>query len=305
MEWILLSLSSSFLSAIVAIIRKRITQRSGLEFFIGMVNFLSVAVILGAIYLLFYDVSLVFSLSANFWLLVFLHVVLESIAFYFLLKATHHGEITYVVPILSGTNIFVFIASYFVLNEKPSLLSAFALLIIIVGIVIINFNNKKSNKVKRGNIKSFLLLTVTILCWSFTPIIRKMALQEMAPIFSKGSSLFFASVLSLFIGLSYLFFFLVFGRKKIKLLQKKEKSLLFYIIFGGSFIYSLSIWSHYAALTMTFASYATVIKDTTPIFVFILGFLFLKERGDTKDNFRKIIATIIIVSGSIALTLLK
>jgi len=301
MNWFILSIFSALFSAFLVIVRKKAMKRTGFESIIGTATFLIGGLVLCLIYFLitknFWPTV---SLSSLFWKMVFLHTILEAVAVWFLLRAMYYAEVTYVAPLIPGINIFVLIVSFLVLHEQPSLFGILGVITIVLGIVMINYDPKQSKEIRSKNIKGLYLFFVTMACWAFTPVVRKIALNEIGHL--QNGPLFFAYILGIFIGFAYLI--LVFISKENKRITTRIKesdgnNFLILIIFAG-LIYAINAWAHYTALSKTFTTYAIVIKDTAPIFVFIIGYLYFKEKQRAAW---KLIATLIVITGSIILAL--
>lgn len=301
MDWFTLSVLSALFSAFIVTVRKKAMKRTGFESIIGTATFLIGGLILCLVYFLITkNLWPTVSLSPLFWKMVFLHAILEAVAIWFLLRAMHYAEVTYTAPLLPGVNIFVLIVSFLILHEQPSLFGILGVIIIVLGIIMINYDPKQSREIRSKNIKGLYFLLVTIACWTFTPIIRKVALNEIGHL--QNGPLFFAYILGILTGLVFLISIFLLGENKKMTTRTKESdsnNFLILIILLG-LIYAINTWTHYTALSKTFTTYAMVIKDTAPIFVFIIGYLYFKEK---QRAVWKLIATSIIIIGSIILAL--
>lgn len=295
MSWFILSVISSFTSAVAMIIRKAVVKVKGLESSIGMIKFLAMGLFLGAIHALWADDPIdTLLVSAHYWQLISLHTVLEMLAFWCLLRAMHYAEVTYIGPMLAGSTILVMLAAIPILGEIPSLAAALGVLVIIGGIVMINYDPGEGSESAANNRVGMPFLAVTIVCWTFTPIIRKMALEELTGLTS-DAPLFMASSLSIFIAIGFAILALIMNEYSLlkDRLQAIGGSSFLALTIGGSLVYSLSLWSHYAALGLTHTAYAVVIKDTAPIFAFGLSYALLNERERLGWKLSATIATLL------------
>lgn len=300
MTWFYLSIISAFLSACVTIIRKKLTTKPGLENTIGGATFFLGGLFLFLVYFVYTGHMWPrVELSKLFWQMTVLHIVLEVVAVWFLLRALHYAEASYVSPMQGSINIFVLIASYFILGEKISMIAIFGFMIIILGVILINWNIKDIS-LRQKNIKGLYFLSVTIICWTFTPLLRKVALAEIS--FVENGPLFFAYLLSILIGLAYIILIYLFKEQKQirKILNAKRLKNFLFLLFIVSIIYALSAWTHYAALNITYTAYATIIKNISPVFVFLISLFYLQEKN---NKWFKFIATILLIIGSVILAL--
>ncbi len=117
-----------------------------------------------------------------------------------------------------------------------------------------------------GNFKIYLYVVIAMLCWSFSFIWTRIALESFPPLTLISIRLILASVL--------LFLFLKIT-KRFQLIDKSDLKLFFALAFFEPFLYYVG---ETYGLTMVKPTLASVIVATIPVFAPFFAFVFLKER---------------------------
>lgn len=297
MDWFTASVMSAVLGSFGVIIRKTVVKIKGLESFIGMVKFLAIGIFLGSIHYIRQESSIdIGQIPGYYWQLLLANAALEVLAFWCLLRATHYAEVTYIGPMLAGSTIMVMLAAIPILGEVPSWTAAMGVTVIIIGIMMINYNHGEQTETSANNKAGLPYLLTTVFCWALTPIVRKIALEQLHTLSSDGP-LFLASTLSISMAIGFGLVMIIIGEAPLvkERLSLGDSGRFMALTVAGSLVYSLSLWLHYIALGLTHTGYAVAIKDTAPIFVFILGYTLLGERERAGWKFG---ATIITLVGS-------
>ena len=121
-------------------------------------------------------------------------------------------------------------------------------------------------KEKSGNVKIYLYIVISMLCWSFSFIWTKIALESFPPLTLISLRLILAS-------------FLLFGFLKLtgrfQRIDKSDLKLFFALAFFEPFLYYVG---ETYGLTLVKPTLASVIVATIPVFAPFFAFIFLKER---------------------------
>ena len=120
-----------------------------------------------------------------------------------------------------------------------------------------------------GKLKIYFYIVIAMLCWSFSFIWTKIALESFLPLSLITLRLILASLL--------LFVFLKLTGK-LQRIEKKDLKLFFALAFFEPFLYYVG---ETYGLTLVKPTLASVIVATIPVFAPIFAFIFLKERFTT------------------------
>ena len=302
--WILYSFLGAFFQASEMAVKKKALQTKGLNNTIAFLAFIFAGILLGA--LLYVQSGKIWpenSLSGNFWEGMIVVIVLNVLAVYFLYKALDIADLSYLMPFMTLTSLFLVIPPIFVLGEIPSVIGFAGIAITVTGAFLMDYKKKTGiiafeeydKKIK--NRKGLFYFLITALCFTITPTAIKVAIAE--------SSALFASFLShILIGISFIILIFIFKEtKRIKEIFAfgGTGKFFFAVALAGIFI-AIANGSVNEALKMTDVSYVFAIKRTMPFFAFIIGYFYFKER---QDVFKKILATILMVLGAIIITVFK
>lgn len=121
-------------------------------------------------------------------------------------------------------------------------------------------------KINTGNARIYIFITIAMLCWSFSFIWTKIALESFPPLTLITLRLILASVL--------LYGFLKLSGRLQKI-DKPDLKLFFALAFFEPFMYYVG---ETYGLTMVKPTLASVIIATIPVFAPFFAFVFLKER---------------------------
>ena len=122
-----------------------------------------------------------------------------------------------------------------------------------------------------GKLKIYFYIVIAMLCWSFSFIWTKIALESFLPLSLITLRLILASLL--------LFVFLKLTGK-LQRIEKKDLKLFFALAFFEPFLYYVG---ETYGLTLVKPTLASVIVATIPVFAPIFAFIFLKERFTTMN----------------------
>lgn len=301
MNWILLSFSAALFQAIGAAIKKESLQVSGMNNVIGFVSFFTAGVVFGSFFFVKTGRLLPhLTLSVNFWVAMFWYAGLNIVASWFMYRALDLAEFNHLMPFMTLTNLFIIIPPISLLYEKPSIFCLFGIAVIVVGALMMDFKKKQilsaASEVRSGNNrKGVLYFLATAICFTITPTVAKIAVLD--------SSVLFASFLvHILIGLGFLIMiFLSREQGKINELffRPERKILLIGIIFAGLAV-ALQNGSLNMALSLAPVASVMAINRIMPLFAFLIGVFYFKERMDLA---KKIIATVVMVIGAVIVAL--
>ncbi|NTV41582.1 MAG: DMT family transporter [Candidatus Moranbacteria bacterium] len=301
MNWILLGFSAALFQAIGSAIKKKSLQVTGMNNIIGFISFFTAGIIFGVFFFVKTGRLLPhLTLSVNFWVAMFWYAGLNIVASWFMYRALDLAEFNHLMPFMTLTNLFIIIPPMSFLYEMPSLLGLAGIAVIVVGALLMDYKKNDFVSVenelqKKNNRKGVLYFLGTAVCFTITPTVAKITVLN--------SSVLFASFLvHILIGLGFLVMLLLAKEQwKIKefFFQPEKKSLLVGVILAG-FAVALQNGSLNLALSLAPVASVMAINRTMPLFAFLIGVFYFKERTDLS---KKIIATVVMVIGAVIVVL--
>ena len=265
----ILAISSAIFAAIANIIAKTILKKVNSQDIVG-INFLIMAGTMIIFSPLFYHFEISYeSISC----LIFI-VFFDTIANYYFFKTFEKTDVTVATPILSIAPLFVFLFSWFFLNEKISIFNLSICFLITLCIVFLSFELKNFQKFKN---ETLLPAFFTAILFSITAIPTKFLLHNLNAV--NPPTLYLMR--SALIGLLATFYF----KSAFHKISVKEYRWIFLrgivVIFQWLFLY-------FALIKVNNTGKVFTLSNTTPIFVIFLALIFLREKINTK----KIIASV-------------
>ena len=305
--WIILSIVGAFFQSVTGAINKRNVDisKSAINI-IAFVNYFFAGILL-AVFLYFQTGHIFPEIRnhLNFWYGMLITVPFNVIGAYFGYKALQVAEYNYVAPWLAFTSLFTVIPAFFLLGEVPSLHSFLGIILVVLGAVMIDFKKRRKNlsteekELQKRRDRAKLYIIIVGICYTLTPVGMKMAILE-------SSAIFVAVIAHISIAIMFLVIILIFERKKVGTifshLTFNDKRLFFILALIAGAGYAIANGSINVALGMQQASLVMAIKRISPMFAFFIGYIFLGERLDAK---RKLLATILIVIGTIVFAIFK
>lgn len=239
-------------------------------------------------------------LSGRFWQGMSWYAGLNVVAFWFWYRALDNAEFNYLMPFMTLTSLSVIIPSFLVLGERLSQTSVIGIILIVSGVLYMNYEPKKNDdsqekKRKRDNRHGTLYFIVTAICFTITPTAAKVAIQE-------SSVLFTSALAHLLIGMGFLVMMIVFRESKKMhslVFNSESRKLLGAIALAGICI-SIENGSINTALSQSTVAYVMAIKRVMPFFAFLIGWFYFKEKSDLR---KKILATTLMVLGAVLVTI--
>ena len=149
-------------------------------------------------------------------------------------------------------------------------------------------DNSKSNSFNLSRIKFLILMLIMVVVWAFAFPFIKIGLEEL--------SFINLTIMRFFIVCLILPFILIFGKKRISKLHRKDIIPIFLLGFFGVMVYHLGL--NYGEQYISPAA-ASLIIATIPVQIVILAIVFLKE----KITILKTLGVIIAMSGVVVISI--
>ena len=295
MNWFAIALLSAVFAAGNAVMNKAALRKGQLECTIGTINFF----LTGIVYLSLAGSEPLFgNISLRLWQLILLHVGLEIVGVWCMLRALSLAEISFLGPFVVAINIGVLFQAYVLLDELPSPTGMFGVLVILAAIAgMLLLSSKRNESTGKNNLKALKFFVVSFGCWIFTPVIRKLALNELAWMADSATrSVFFAAILCLVISLAFYPLIFIFKEPiRLRGIQPRQKQQFFAIVIASSILFALGIWCNYTVLDQTMVIYAQVLQDIKALLAAVVGILIFRER---ELILVKISATVVAMIGA-------
>lgn len=298
--WVIYSLLGAFFQATEMAIKKKALQTRGVNNFIAFIAFTFAGLLLWGFY--FWQAGNLwpnYELTGKFWQGMFWGVTLNILAVYFLYKALDMADLSYLMPYMTLTSLTLIVPPIIIFGEIPSVMGFVGIVFIVSGALVMEIKKKtrcpEFKETARKNRKGLMYFLVTAGCFTITPTALTLAVRE--------SSVLFTSFLShLLIGIGFIFLIIVFketGRAKEILSDKQiKRGFLVAVILAGLSI-AIANTSINAALDVQKVAYVMGIKRLMPLFAFVIGLVYFKERQDIP---KKILATLLMVAGAVLIT---
>lgn len=297
---VMLSMCGALFQALGAAINKKSLQKSGMNNLVGFVTFTVAGLLFLFPYLFSARIFAYENLSVRFWEMMALYAGLNIIAYWFMYRALNLAEFNHLMPFMALVSISVIIPPIFVLGEIPTAASFFGIILIVAGAIIMNYKKSRSGKAvndqqRKNNRKGTLYFIITAICFTFTTTLAKVTILE-------SSVLFSSLIVHLLIGAGFLLILIIFrefGKIKEAVAKPELRPLLLGMIIVGIIIF-VENGAVNTALGMAPIASVMAMKRIMPLFAFLIGLFYFKERSDLK---RKIVATAFMVAGAVFVTI--
>ena len=272
----IIALLSAFFGAIANILARTLLSKFKSRDILG-INFL----IFSATLVVFSPFYYTFNISVLSIFLLIEIVLIDLCANYFYFKSFEKSEASIVTPLLSLSPGFAFVFSWLIIGEKISLSQLFIAISIIVLVIFFTSDFKSGHKISK---KSILCCILSSLLFGLSSIPTKTLLTKLAV--TNPYTLYMLR--STLIGIIALMFI---SRTRKRITMKHYK-----IIFvRGLFVIAQWILL-YSALSTGSIGVSLTLANITPIFVFILGAIFLKEKPTIKKALTAILVLVLSIS---------
>ena len=271
---ILIPIISAILAAVASILARVLLKGIPTKNILA-VNFFIMAATLLIISPLFYK----FIFSWKSIGIVFLIATIDGLANYFYFKTFEKTEASVAVPILSLAPMITFLFSAIFLGEMPSIISVLSALVIMVLIIVISTDFKNLPKFTAATLYPAL---ISSFLFGISAIPSKYLLSTMHATNAPTLYMMRAALIGLF---SLLIFKDSFSALDVKTYR--------FIFLRGLFVIGQWVLLYYA-LTLGSTGVAVTLGNITPVFVFILSLIFLRE----KPTLKKVLASILVLAAS-------
>ncbi len=257
-NYTIIAIASALFAAIANVLARVLLKGLKAKNIVG-INFLTMAVTLLVLSPLFYK----FNATPQSLLLLTLVAAIDTLGNYFYFKTFEKTEASVATPILSVAPVVTFILGWIFLDDAVSVLT-FGLSLTIVGLIIyFSYDSKSFNQFKIDTLKPAL---AAAFLFGISAIPAKMLLT--------GGQIINAPTLYMYRAALIALFSLMFFNFQIKDITLKQYRLIFV---RGLFVIAQYLLLYYA-LARGSAGVTITLGNITPIFVFILGVLFLSEK---------------------------
>lgn len=270
-----IAIISAFLGAVANILARTLLKELRSQDILG-INFLTMAATLILLSPTFY---LLKPTLLAMGLLVLIGVI-DTTANYFFFKTFEKTEASIATPILSLAPAFTFFFGWLVLGDIVSLKTYILAVAIIVLTVLFSVDFKNFYRFKVNTLIPALLAS---LLFGISAVPSKFLLSQLDAINPPTLYMFRAGFIALFS-------LIMFGPSIVKISIEQYRI----IFFRGLVVISQWVFLYYA-LQKGSAGVAVTLVNITPIFVFILAIVFLRE----KPTFKKVLASVLILALSL------
>jgi drug/metabolite transporter (DMT)-like permease len=277
MNFTLIAIASALLAAIANILARTLLKDLKAKNIVG-INFLTMGATLMLISPMFYF----FDPSIKTISLLIVIGFIDTLANYYYFKVFEKTEASVATPILSLAPVFTFFFGWILLSEKVTITTFILSILIVLLIIWFSADKKTFSQFKIDTLKPALIASFL---FGLSAIPAKELLTNEAAINSPTLYMYRAALIAMFS--------LIFFNFQIKGISTKQYRLIF---FRGLFVIGQWLLLYYA-LTAGSAGVTITLANITPVFVFILGALFLKEAITTK----KLLAALSVVILSLLL----
>lgn len=290
MNWFFLAIAAVLFVVIETIIEKRTLSKARSLEFAAMFAFSNALVLMP--FLLVADIS-----QINSWILflIFLSAIPSAGAAFLVFKTIKHNQLSESAPILALLPLVVAVMAFWMLDEKITLVQLCGLLLMIGGMIFLEIKNFKLNDgiFRQGRGKYILYLILYLFIAGVSAIFDRLLLFDY-----KINSLTYLIFIQLFIALCYVFYY-AFRPRAIKILQANIKD-SWKIIFLISILTVSHRYMYVSAIQVaTSMGLVVAVYKLSSLFHVFAGRKFFAEYG----IIRKVIASIVILSGTILLVI--
>lgn len=257
-----LAIAAAFFGSIANVLARVLLKDLKSKDILG-INFLTMGITLVLISPLFYKFTPTY---LNFALIILIASI-DTVANYFYFKTFEQTEASIATPVLSLAPGFTFLFGWLVLGNVVSLQTYLLAALIIAGTVLFSIDFKNYEKFRAATLKPAL---ISSFLFGVSAIPAKILLTNLHAINAPTLYMFRAGFIALF---ALLFF--NFNIAQISIHQFRR-------IFVRGLVVITQYILLYTALSLGSAGVTLTLGNITPIFVFVLSVLFLKERPTLK-----------------------
>ncbi|MFZ4632544.1 MAG: EamA family transporter [Patescibacteria group bacterium] len=284
MIWFFLIITAVFFIVFETVLEKRTLSSIGTLEFAAMFAFGN-AIVLSP-FLLVADLS---QLNPTILLLIYVASIVSTTTSLLIFKTMKHSALSEAAPILALLPLVVTLLAFLFLGEKVNLVQIFGLILIVVGIMFLEFKNFETGRgiFQKGRKRYILYILLCLLFGGLGAIFDRVLLFRL-----ELNSLTYLAIIQIFIALNYLFFLSIKPKRFSSL--KISISDFWKIIFLISLLTVAHRYLYASAIKLaTSIGLVVAVYKLSSLFNVFVGEKFFGE----KDIVKKIIATLIILSG--------
>lgn len=271
MTYTLIAIISAFLGAIATVLARTLLKDLKTKDILA-INFFTMGSVLLLLSPLFYH----FEPTLIAMILLILIALIDTAANYFFFKTFEKTEASIASPLLSLAPVVTFFFGWILLGDIPSVRSMFLSICILILIIIFSTDFSRFQEFKKATLWPAILSSIL---FGLSAIPSKYLLTSLDAINAPTLYMFRAGFIAIFSILLFQF--------TVTNISVKQYRIIF---FRGLVVISQWILLYYA-LSMGSAGVAITLGNITPIFVFIMGILFLRE----KPTLKKLLAAALIL----------
>ncbi len=275
LNFTLIAVLSAFLGAVATLLARTLLKDLKSKEILA-INFFTMGIVLLLLSPMFYH----FEPSPISMILIIVIALIDTAANYFYFKTFEKTDASVASPLLSLAPVFTFIFSWIFLSDTTSIRSLLFSLIILASIIIFSVDFGNFAAFKHATLWPAILSSVL---FGISAIPSKYLLSTLHTINAPTLYMFRAGFIALFALLLFNF--------SVTSISTKQYRIIF---MRGLIVIAQWILLYYA-LTIGNAGVTVTLGNITPIFVFLLGILFLRE----KPTLKKFIATVLILALSL------
>ena len=284
--WIIYALLTAFLLATSDAIAKKVLAVRD-EYLVACMRLLF-ALPLFVITLLLIDVP---SLDRIFWVSSSIALPLEIAAIILYVKALKVSPMSFSIPFLTLTPVFLVGISYFLLGEKISLIGGAGIILISAGGYMLNIHKAWGSPMEplRAVLKErgVLMMIAVAFIFSMTSSLGKMAIEHSSPLFFGG--FYFIMITLIFTPVA-----IWKNKGKIEITRRDIVPLSL-----AGITYFLMIIFHMVAISLTQVAYMISVKRMSIFFSIMYGYLIFRER----DIRERVLGSIVMFAGFLLIVL--
>ncbi|MAH33194.1 hypothetical protein CL615_02270 [archaeon] len=263
MLWALYALLSGFFWATADVFTKKIHDADNHILILSRFLFAAPMVLLLLFFIPIPD------LDINFWLVLIIAIPFEVAAWIFYIKAIRNSHLSLVAPFLTLTPVFLIFTSFVILNELPTIIGFFGILLVVIGTYTLNLREKSKGVLGPVrfifNEKGCLHMITAAFLFSITSAIGKILVLKSSPLFI--SAIYLPSVV-----VPLLIIVIFTSRKSFGQLKSNFNNFFFTGLFFGLMMMTTAL-----ALPLAIVPYIISIKRTSSIFGVLYGYFIFKE----------------------------
>ncbi len=290
MLWFGLTIAAVFLVALETILEKKTLKKTRTFSFAAMFAFANAVISIPLLFIADFSGINLMVLG-----LIYITALFSTITSFLIFKTIKHGAISEVAPILALMPLVVSLLAFLLLGERMTALQICGLLLMVFGVIVLEFKNYKHSQgiFRDGRVRYIVYIIAYLILGGLSAIFDRAILSDF-----NIKALSYLTIVQIFIAFNYLVF--VSLRPKLFPGLKSDISkfwkvvmLISLLVVAHRFLYMSAI-----KLALSIGLVVAVFKLSALVNVFV-GKRFFAE----KNMLKKIIATIIILSGVFILTI--